>query len=124
MLTLYNITNLPFPINVYTYIYNTFFKENQVFCAATNERELVFGTVNKGVLVKDIAVTPTGGELTVTIPEITATKHGHISALSGKVVNITLPADVVHSDGNTAPNNIIVGAGTVTDKYGNKTKRK
>lgn len=77
-----------------------------------------FNTITIGhddVLVKDTAVTPTGGELKVTIPEITATKYGHISALSGKVVNITLPADVVHSDGNTAPNNIIVGAGTTTD---------
>ena len=34
---------------------DSFLKENQVFCAATNERELVFGTVNKGVVVKDIA---------------------------------------------------------------------
>lgn len=67
------------------------------------------------VLVKDTAVTPKGGELQVTIPEITATKHGHISALSGKEVTITLPANVVHSDGNTAPNNIIIGAGTTTD---------
>ena len=67
------------------------------------------------VLVKDTAVTPTGGELKVTVPEITATKHGHISAISGKEVTITLPADVVHSDGNTGPNHIIVGAGTATD---------
>ena len=77
-----------------------------------------FNTITIGhadVLVKDTAVTPTGGELKVTVPEITATKHGHISAISGKEVTITLPADVVHSDGNTAPNNIIVGAGTATD---------
>lgn len=33
---------------------DTFLKENQVFCAATNERELVFGTVNKGIVIKDI----------------------------------------------------------------------
>lgn len=77
-----------------------------------------FNTITIGhddVLVKDTVVTPTGGELQVIIPEISATKHGHISALSGKEVHITLPADVVHSDGNTAPNNIIVGAGTTTD---------
>ena len=32
-----------------------FLKENQVFCAATNGRELVFGTVNNGIVIKDIA---------------------------------------------------------------------
>ncbi len=32
-----------------------FLKENQVFCAATNEREIVFGTVNNGIVIKDIA---------------------------------------------------------------------
>lgn len=32
-----------------------FLKANQVFCAATNERELVFGTVNNGIVIKDIA---------------------------------------------------------------------
>ena len=77
-----------------------------------------FNTITIGhddVLVKDTAVTPQGGELKVTVPEITATKHGHISAISGKEVTITLPADVVHSDGNTGPNHIIVGAGTATD---------
>ncbi len=31
-----------------------FLKANQVFCAATNERELVFGTVNNGIIIKDI----------------------------------------------------------------------
>ena len=32
-----------------------FLKANQVFCAATNERELVFGTVNNGIIIKDIS---------------------------------------------------------------------
>ncbi len=32
-----------------------FLKENQVFCAETNGKELVFGTVNKGIVIKDIA---------------------------------------------------------------------
>ena len=67
------------------------------------------------VLVKDTTFTPTGGELKVTIPEIAATKHGHIEKLSSQEVKIALPADVVHSDGNTGPNHIIVGAGTATD---------
>ena len=31
-----------------------FLKENQVFCAATNEREIVFGTVNNGIVIKDL----------------------------------------------------------------------
>lgn len=31
-----------------------FLKANQVFCAATNERKLVFGTVNNGIIIKDI----------------------------------------------------------------------
>lgn len=70
---------------------------------------------HSSVLVKDTTITPTVDGLKVTVPEITATKHGHISALSGKEVTITLPNTVVHSDGNTAPNNIIVGAGTTTD---------
>ena len=80
-----------------------------------NTNTIIIGHANVLGGTTNTTVTPTGGELQVTIPEITATKHGHISALSSKVVNITLPADVVHSDGNTAPNNIIVGAGTVTD---------
>ena len=40
----------PFPTDI-----DWFLKDNQVFCAATNERELVFGTVNKGIVIKDIA---------------------------------------------------------------------
>lgn len=32
-----------------------FLKDNQVFCAATNGKELVFGTVNNGIVIKDIA---------------------------------------------------------------------
>ena len=32
-----------------------FLKENQVFCAATNEREIVFGTVNNGIVIKDLS---------------------------------------------------------------------
>ena len=32
-----------------------FLKANQVFCASTNDRELVFGTVNNGIIIKDIA---------------------------------------------------------------------
>lgn len=32
-----------------------FLKENQVFCAATNERAIVFGTVNKGIIIKDLS---------------------------------------------------------------------
>ena len=77
-----------------------------------------FNTITIGhadVLVKDTTFTPDGGELKVIVPEITATKHGHISAISGKEVTVTLPNTVVYSDGNTAPNNIIVGAGTTTD---------
>lgn len=70
---------------------------------------------HNSILVKDTTITPVGGELKVTVPEITATKHGHISAISGKEVTITLPNTVVYSDENTAPNNIIVGAGTTTD---------
>lgn len=31
-----------------------FLKDNQVFCAATNEREIVFGTVNNGIVIKDL----------------------------------------------------------------------
>ncbi len=40
----------PFPTDI-----DGFLEENQVFCAATNERELVFGTVNNGIVIKDIA---------------------------------------------------------------------
>lgn len=40
----------PFPTDI-----DYFLKDNQVFCAATNEREIVFGTVNKGIVIKDIA---------------------------------------------------------------------
>lgn len=39
-----------FPLDI-----DEFLKGNQVFTAATNERELVFGTVNYGIVIKDIA---------------------------------------------------------------------
>lgn len=55
-------------------------------------------------------ITPSAGELKVTVPEITATPHGHISALSGKEITITLPADVVKRNGTITENNILVGA--------------
>lgn len=55
-------------------------------------------------------ITPSAGELKVTVPEITATPHGHISALSGKEVTITLPADVVKRDEDITANNILIGA--------------
>ena len=80
-----------------------------------NTATIIIGHDNVLGGTTNTTVTPTGGELKVTVPEITATKHGHISAISGKEVTITLPADVVHSDGNTGPNHIIVGAGTATD---------
>ena len=80
-----------------------------------NTNTIIIGHANVLGGTTNTTVTPTGGELKVTVPEITATKHGHISAISGKEVTITLPADVVHSDGNTGPNHIIVGAGTATD---------
>ena len=33
---------------------DNFLKENQVFCAETNGKEIVFGTVNNGIVIKDI----------------------------------------------------------------------
>ena len=72
-----------------------------------------FNTITIGhadVLVKDTTFTPDGGELKVIVPEITATKHGHISAISGKEVTVTLPTDVVKRDGTITENNILVGA--------------
>lgn len=65
---------------------------------------------HSSVLVKDTTITPAVDGLKITVPEITATKHGHISAISGKEVTITLPADVVKRDGDITANNILIGA--------------